>query len=83
MTPSRSEFLTIRGVRTHVLEEGYLRPHWMTLELEGVNAHSPLSRDPATVFKQARRLPSEAQPGRAVTASFRRRARDTACMTCS
>ena len=27
----------LRNVRTHVLEEGYLRPHWMTLELEGVN----------------------------------------------
>lgn len=68
----------MRGVRTHVLEEGYLRPHWMTLELEGVNAHSPLSRDPATVFEQARRLPAEEQSERAVTASFRRRVRDTA-----
>jgi capsular polysaccharide export protein len=30
----------LRTVRTHVLEEGYLRPHWMTLEPDGVNASS-------------------------------------------
>jgi capsular polysaccharide export protein len=35
------------GVRTHVFEEGYFRPHWVTLEREGVNGHSLLPRDPA------------------------------------
>jgi capsular polysaccharide export protein len=66
----------IRGVRTHVLEEGYLRPHWMTLEPEGVNARSTLSRDKAWLREEARRLPPEPilPP---VTASFRRRARDS------
>lgn len=34
------------GIRTHVFEEGYFRPHWVTLEREGVNANSPLPRDP-------------------------------------
>jgi capsular polysaccharide export protein len=68
----------MRGVRTHVLEEGYLRPDWMTLELEGVNAHSPLSRDPAKVFAQARGLPPEQPNEPPITASFRRRVRDTA-----
>lgn len=34
------------GVRTHVFEEGYFRPHWVTLEREGVNGHSLLPRDP-------------------------------------
>lgn len=29
-----------------VFEEGYLRPHFITLEKEGVNAFSPLPRDP-------------------------------------
>src|SRR3569833_2627516 len=29
-------------VRVHVFEEGYLRPDWITLERDGVNAHSPL-----------------------------------------
>ncbi|NWG45596.1 MAG: hypothetical protein HXY25_03500, partial [Alphaproteobacteria bacterium] len=35
------------GVRVHVFEQGYLRPHWITLEEEGVNAYSRLPRDPA------------------------------------
>lgn len=33
-------------VRTHVFEEGYFRPHWVTLERGGVNAYSPLPRNP-------------------------------------
>lgn len=35
------------GIRTHVFEEGYFRPHWVTLEREGVNGNSLLPRDPA------------------------------------
>jgi capsular polysaccharide export protein len=66
----------MRGVRTHVLEEGYLRPDWMTLELEGVNARSSLSRDKHWFLTEASRLEPEAeQPP--ITASFRRRARDS------
>lgn len=34
------------GVRVHVLEEGYIRPNWVTLERDGVNGHSSLPRDP-------------------------------------
>ncbi|PAT36620.1 capsule biosynthesis protein [Vandammella animalimorsus] len=34
-----------QGVRTHVFEEGYFRPAWITLEREGVNARSLLPRD--------------------------------------
>lgn len=66
----------MRGVRTHVLEEGYLRPDWMTFELEGVNARSSLSRDKAWFRQEAMRLPPVAtfEP---ITASFRRRARDS------
>ncbi len=66
----------MRGIRTHVLEEGYLRPHWMTLEREGVNARSLLSRDKAWFRKEALRLPAEDDLP-PVTASFRRRARDS------
>ena len=33
------------GIRSYVLEHGYLRPHWITFEREGVNAHSKLPRD--------------------------------------
>lgn len=66
----------LRNVRTHVLEEGYLRPHWMTLEPEGVNARSTLSRDKNWFFREAGRLPPEPDLP-PVTASFRRRARDS------
>ncbi|KAF7599115.1 MAG: capsule biosynthesis protein CapA [Candidatus Dactylopiibacterium carminicum] len=34
------------GIRTHVFEEGYFRPFWVTLEREGVNSYSRLPRDP-------------------------------------
>jgi capsular polysaccharide export protein len=66
----------LRNVRTHVLEEGYLRPDWMTLEPEGVNAWSTLSRDKNWFLKEAARLKPEPE-ATPVTASFRRRARDS------
>jgi len=66
----------IRNVRTHVLEEGYLRPHWMTFEPEGVNARSTLSRDKAWFRSEARKLEPEPKLP-PITASFRRRARDS------
>ncbi|AUL15451.1 capsule polysaccharide biosynthesis protein [Bordetella bronchiseptica E014] len=46
-----------RGVRVHVFEEGYFRPHWVTLERGGVNAHSSLPRDPAWYRASAARVP--------------------------
>jgi len=66
----------LRDVRTHVLEEGYLRPDWMTFEQEGVNARSSLSRDKNWVRQEAMRLPPVAVYA-PITASFRRRARDS------
>jgi capsular polysaccharide export protein len=67
----------LRGVRTYVLEEGYLRPHWMTLELDGVNGHSRLARNKEWLIEQARGLaPEPYLPP--ITATFRRRVRDTA-----
>jgi capsular polysaccharide export protein len=36
-----------RSVRVHVVEEGYLRPGWISFEEGGVNANSPLPRDPS------------------------------------
>lgn len=66
----------LRNVRTHVLEEGYLRPDWMTLEPEGVNARSKLGRDKRRFLREAKRLPPEPRLP-PITASFRRRARDS------
>ncbi len=74
---SARRIASMRGIRTHVLEEGYLRPHWMTLELEGVNAHSRLPRNKEWIFARASRLPEEPELP-PVTASFRRRVRDSA-----
>lgn len=36
----------LNGIKNHVFEEGYLRPYWITLEREGVNARSALPNDP-------------------------------------
>jgi capsular polysaccharide export protein len=46
-----------RNVRVHVFEEGYLRPFWITVERGGVNAHSPLPRDPARYLEARKALP--------------------------
>jgi capsular polysaccharide export protein len=51
-----------RGVRVHVFEEGYLRPDWITLERGGVNAHSPLPRDPAWYRRAAEVLVPPVEP---------------------
>ncbi len=41
-----------RGAGVYVLEEGYLRPDYVTVERDGANAHSPLPRD-AAHYRQA------------------------------
>jgi capsular polysaccharide export protein len=65
-----------RGVAIHVLEEGYIRPHWMTLEPMGVNGNSLLPRDPHWFLAEAAKLPPAA-PVTPISASFGRRARDS------
>ena len=57
----------------HVFEEGYIRPHWVTLELGGVNGHSSLPRDPDWYRDQAAHL-APVPPGPPVPSSFARRA---------
>lgn len=49
-----------RGITVHVFEEGYLRPHWFTLERDGVNANSRLPRDPDWYRAVATDLPRHA-----------------------
>lgn len=62
-----------RGIRNHVFEEGYFRPHWVTLEREGTNAHSRLPRDADWFRRTGARLPEPAQ-GAPFPASFWKRA---------
>ncbi len=62
-----------RLLRIHVVEEGYLRPDWITFEKDGVNGHSALSRDPGWYRERAAVLPAWHDPP-AVPGSFRRRA---------
>ncbi len=71
-----SAIATGLGVTVHVLEEGYVRPDWVTLELDGVNGHSPLPRDPEWYRAQAVNLP-EVTPAPALGQTFGRRARET------
>lgn len=62
-----------RGIRNHVFEEGYLRPYWITLEREGVNANSMLPRNPDWFLEVAEQLPVPRKPTRIVP-SFKKRA---------
>ena len=50
------------GIRTHVFEEGYFRPYWVTLEREGVNGHSLLPRDPDWFRDVGQKLPAPKKP---------------------
>jgi capsular polysaccharide export protein len=61
------------SVAVHVLEEGYIRPDWVTMELGGVNGHSTLPRDPAWYRALAATLPPVPVHSK-VSSSFRRRA---------
>jgi capsular polysaccharide export protein len=62
-----------RLLRLHVVEEGYLRPDWITFEEGGVNGHSALPRDPGWYLERGRSLPAWQDPP-SVPGSFRRRA---------
>lgn len=66
----------LRGIHVHVFEEGYIRPDWMTLERDGVNGHSPITRDPDVILAVARALPPIPKLP-TITADFKRRARDS------
>jgi len=45
------------GLRVHVLEQGYFRPDWITLERDGVNANSRLPHDSAWYLARAAEMP--------------------------
>jgi capsular polysaccharide export protein len=47
------------GICVHVCDEGYLRPHWITVEEGGINGHSPLRHRSLALFRRtAAFLPS-------------------------
>lgn len=60
------------GVRTHVFEEGYFRPFWVTLERGGVNRHSALPRDPDWYRSIGTRLPEAGQSSEFVNPFWKR-----------
>lgn len=61
------------GIRTHVFEEGYFRPSWVTLESGGVNAHSLLPRDPQWYLQTCKKI-DKLQAAARFHAPFRTRA---------
>jgi capsular polysaccharide export protein len=69
-----------RSVRVHVVEEGYLRPGWISFEEGGVNANSPLPRDPSWYREAAAGLPAW-RDSPAPPESFRRRAAEDVLYT--
>lgn len=62
------------GVRTHVFEEGYFRPYWITLERHGVNGRSLLPKDPGWYRDIGSRLPNPRASAKQFVSSFSKRA---------
>lgn len=52
------------GLQVHVFEEGYVRPHWLTMEKHGVNGRSLLPRDPSW-YREHRSLTPSGPAGEA------------------
>lgn len=50
------------GVKTHIFEEGYIRPNWITLEHSGVNGFSSLPHDINSFLSAASHLDAEMPP---------------------
>ncbi|KXG87418.1 capsule biosynthesis protein [Agrobacterium bohemicum] len=46
-----------RGLEVVVIEMGYLRPDWVTVELDGMSSNSRFPNDPDVIFKAAADLP--------------------------
>lgn len=63
-----------RGVQLHLLEEGYVRPGWITCEGQGVNAHSDLPRTPEAVLEAASHVTETMEARAPLTEPFVRRA---------
>lgn len=46
-----------RGARAIAIENGYLRPDWLTFEIDGMAAHSHFPEDPATILDVGTKVP--------------------------
>jgi capsular polysaccharide export protein len=58
------------GIRIHVLEEGYIRPHWITYERDGVNGHSALASLSYEDIDEEQLLEAALPEQKSVTSSF-------------
>ena len=67
----------LRNLRVHVVEEGYIRPDFLTLQDDGVNGNSTLPLDPRWYLEQARKLPDYDDSLPPVPSTFQARARNT------
>lgn len=63
------ELARASGIRTHVYEEGYFRPFWLTLERDGVNANSRLPKD-ADWYREVGKQVPRYRNGQAFPSSF-------------
>jgi capsular polysaccharide export protein len=52
-----AEVASALGIPTFVIENGYLRPDWITLEREGMSGYSHFPSDPKTMFEIASHMP--------------------------
>jgi len=64
---------SLRGIQVFVVDEGYIRPNWVTMEMGGVNGNSPLPRDPDWYRNAALDTP-QWSGGLPARGSFQRRA---------
>ena len=67
----------LRDLHVHVMEEGYIRPDFLTLQDDGVNGNSTLPLDPQFYWEHAAGLPEQDEPLPPVPSTFRARARNT------
>jgi capsular polysaccharide export protein len=57
------------NVRVHILEHGYLRPDWLTLEPDGMSGYSRFPQSPEEIRRLASSLPP-VESGRLFSSSF-------------
>jgi capsular polysaccharide export protein len=67
----------LRNLRVHVVEEGYIRPDFLTFQDDGVNGNSTLPLDPQWYMDQAQNLAPDTDELPNIPSDFRTRARNT------